>query len=66
VTGSPWRAKAQTAWNVITQHRSDASLVAVQARYAPGVASVPEGELRGFVASLLGPLRSTLHDPPLP
>jgi len=64
VTGSPWLAKAQTAWNVLTRHRSDAALVAVRARYAPGEAPVPEAELRGLVARMLESLRSTLHDPP--
>jgi EpsI family protein len=65
VTGTPWLAKAQTAWNVITKHRSDATLVAVQARYAPGEPSVSEPELRRFVARMLESLRSTLHDPPI-
>jgi len=64
VTGSPWMAKARTAWHALTRRRSNAAVIAVRARYAPGEASVSESELRGFVARMIEALRSTLREAP--
>jgi len=64
VTGSPWAAKARTAWHALTRRRSEAAVVAVRARYVPGQPSVPEPELRAFVARMVEGVRWTLHDVP--
>ena len=64
VTGSPWMAKARTAWQALTGHHNQAAVVALQARYGPGGIPVPEPELRAFVARVVEGVRGTIQELP--
>jgi EpsI family protein len=60
VTGSPWRAKVQTAWNVLSRGTSGAALVVIRAEYPRGDARDREPSIRAFAERLLESLRSVL------